>query len=295
MARTRLAALLATVLLFATLAAARAPGAFLDWRESAGVQSERYSLDGLSIRLTGRGPAHARTPVITVASPAGTVRVAGVAGAGPAAARLGVGRIDPGSPAPQVLFLSYSGGAHCCTTVRLIEVLNGAWRTVDLGTWNSAALADFPVDVDGDGVADLVFEDNRFLYAFASYAGSATAPLIQNIRRGQVIDVSSAPRYLALHAARLKALEASCAQGANGACAAYVAVAARLGRTQEAWRFMLDHYDRKDEWPLPSACRPRAPAGQACPKDQEIHFNSYPEALRRFLSETGYWPPGETG
>ena len=118
-------------------------------------------------------------------------------------ARFGVGKIDPQGQDGQVLFLSYSGGAHCCTQVVLLERGENGWRKKDLGTWDGDALSAFPTDIDGDGVLDLVFYDQRFAYAFAPYADSLMPPRVFNLVGGRTSEVSGDPRFQKLFEGQL--------------------------------------------------------------------------------------------
>ncbi|MGI8840089.1 MAG: hypothetical protein ACR2F8_04810 [Caulobacteraceae bacterium] len=222
----------------------------------------------------------------------------------------GVGKFDTYSPIPQVVMTSFSGGAHCCLNIKLADFVNGAWKTLTVYESDTDQI-DFPIDVDGDGLLDFVLSDDRFNYVFASHAGSWTPPLILNIVRGRVADVSKESRYRSLYETDFSKTKAACETGQfneggktypteiNGACAAYVADGTRLGRTQEAWSFMLAHYDHSngadgDPNPgfLPTKCFV-ALVNFECPVGKEHTFATYPEALRWFLGDNGYLPPVE--
>jgi hypothetical protein len=75
---------------------------------------------------------------------------------------------------------------------------------------------------------------------------------------------------------------------ANGACPAFVAAAARVGKLDEAWQQMLTAYDATVDWQLPTGCWISAEGG--CPPDQQIVYKSYPEALQAFLVKYDYIP-----
>jgi hypothetical protein len=76
---------------------------------------------------------------------------------------------------PEVLVDSFSGGAHCCLTTRVLT-WNGsgytpsdvAWRD---GSWKLR-------DADGDGDRELVGQDPQFWGAFTAHAASAAPPLV---------------------------------------------------------------------------------------------------------------------
>lgn len=204
------------------------------------------------------------------------------------AAGFGAGKLDASVAGPQLLLTSYSGGAHCCTEIWAVYPEAGKWKAVSLGGWDGEGLGPWPKDLNGDGVADFVFPDNRFLYTFAPYAGSVAPVVVRNLRGGVVTDVSKDPAYKALFQADLKDSQEGCLKHSNAACAAFVANAARLGRKDWAWSLMLANYDKADDWTLPSGCKV-AVKDAACPTGQEIVFKTYPEALDWFLRDTGYY------
>ena len=134
--------------------------------------------------------------------------------------------------------------------------------------------------------------DDRFLYAFTSYADSMAPPRIMSALRGRAVDVSTRPAFRrffenAMADARRECSDPSDGRIANGACAALVASAARLGRFEEAWQLMLREYDRDAEWSYPGGCRVAEVVGE-CPEGERIEYGSFPEALRAHLIETGY-------
>jgi hypothetical protein len=208
-------------------------------------------------------------------------------------ATLGAGRIDPDSPKAQVLLTDYSGGAHCCTHYQLLDWIGGTWRTVDLGTRDGEPLGTFPTDVDGDGVADVLDQDDRFAYAFGCYACSWMPPRIFNVRKGQVIDVSAEPRYRKLFEADYPRAKEACgrpteADSNAGYCAGVVADGARLGRSEEAWAFALAHLKTYEGDVFPG-CRAELKARERCPTEaQYTGADDFRPALSKFLAEKGY-------
>lgn len=199
---------------------------------------------------------------------------------------------------PVVMLQSYSGGAHCCNHVQLAGYSSGKLKVVDLGSWDGDELG-IPRDVNQDGLVDFVMRDNRFLYAFSSYAESYAPPQILNVLGGKVVDVSRHPAFATLYGKEMKEAGEVCqsgnGSGANGACPAFVAAAARLGKLDQAWRQMIAAYDASVDWTLPTGCW--VSDEQGCPPGQEITYKSYPEALHAFLVRTGYvaksWVPPE--
>lgn len=199
---------------------------------------------------------------------------------------------------PAIMLQSFSGGAHCCTSIQLAGYSGGKLKVLDLGSWDGDTI-DVPTDVSGDGVVDFVMHDNSFLYAFASYADSYAPPKILNVIDGEVKDVSSGPAFRSLFAKEMRDAGQRCRPGlgmtANGACPAFVAAAARVGHLERAWAQMLAAYDATADWDLPTGCLVSDRDG--CPEGAEIVYKSYPEALLAFLKREGYiaksWLPPE--
>ena len=195
---------------------------------------------------------------------------------------------DP-SGVPIILFQTYSGGAHCCTTVHAIDTLPEGFQSILIHSGDGGPLEEAPTDVDGDGELDFVFYDNAFLYRFASYADSFAPPTIFNIQQGEAVDVSARPGFRALFETSFAEAHARCLdpgdQARNGACAAFVASAARLGRFEQAWAEMSGAYDRTSDWGL-EVCRVPMPDGE-CPSGERA-IGSFPEVLRSFLVEQEY-------
>ena len=271
-----------------------AEGANIDWSFEHGPNPARYRVGDVTLTLRGRRDRASRdliVPVLTVAmrglAPAQTE---GAATTASFEHRVTVGRWD--AARPYVLFQSYSGGAHCCNEVHVVYPDGGRLRVVDLGEYDGDYLDTLPTDRNGDGRLDFVFADNSFLYAFASYAESWAPPQVINVIDGRAVDVSADPSLRPVYAAEMARERQACVYPEdgltpNGACAAYVASAARVGRFDTAWAEMLGAYDRHSDWTLPTGCRV-ALVDHQCPQGQAIEYGNYPVALRAFLIEQGY-------
>jgi hypothetical protein len=269
-------------------------GTNIDWSYAQNRDPVRYRSGGVDLTLRGRPDADSPDlirPILTVAVPGfAPVQAEGADTPESFDHRVTVGRWD--AERPYVLFQSYSGGAHCCTQVQVIYPEDGRLQVVDLGEWDSGYWDDLPTDRNGDGRLDFEFVDNGFLYAFASYAESSAPPLIINVVGGRAVDVSRHPGFRPLYERAMAAERQAClhpqdGRSPNGACAAFVAAAARVGRFDRAWAEMLQDYDRDSDWELPSSCR-AALVDYRCPEGQEVTFDNYPDALRFFLVEHGY-------
>jgi hypothetical protein len=281
--RLGLAVLAAALLVFAGRAQASTP--LLTWDGRDQPKPQTFHQGGLDLRLSTRPAKQAPEPVLDVTAPgAPPLRLIGEGDI--AYASLGAVRLDPRVKGPQVLFMAYSGGAHCCVDVRFAELDAGRWRVLHLGQWDG----DVPErlkDLDGDGRPDLAFRDDRFLYAFGCYACSYAPLEILAVEGGRMKDVTKEPRFFSAHRRELAIAEPGCRSHQNGVCPAFVAEAAILGRGPWAWRTMLRSYDRKSDWDLPTRCDVPRRNGQ-CPKGHEHAFKTYPEALEWFLFDTGY-------
>jgi hypothetical protein len=265
-------------------------GTLVLWRQDETPGPVRLQAEGVELALSERATEAGSAPVLQLrAADGATFEIFGALGFGRAAAQVGVGRIDPARPEPQVLFTSFSGGAHCCADTKLVVRDGRGWTAIDVAHQDGAWLDAFPKDLDGDGTVEFQLADDRFLYAFESYAGSWAPPLFRQVRDGQVKDVSAAPGLRGEYRAYAARLQPECQKGQNGACAAFAAAAARLGWLDAAWPLVLASYQRDSSWELPVACRVddrEAP----CPEGAQVRFGTYPEALRWFLGKTGYLP-----
>lgn len=201
---------------------------------------------------------------------------------------LAVGRLSANGP-PVLWVESNSGGAHCCRQPRLVIPSAAGIRVVDLGSWDGEGQSSWPDDEDGDGRRDLIFADNRFLYAFTSYAASYAPPRIYNVIGDKMVDVSTKPGFRNIYVSWMKNAWKDCLAGGRGGCAAYVASAARIGKEPQAWAEMLQHYDRNADWELPPrGCRKQSSTAFDCPEGHEVPARDFPESLRAFLIRTGY-------
>ena len=262
------------------------------WNVKKDGDPKVYSLQGLSLTLaTAKDKDKNTLPAMTIRAPgAAPFVIRGEPGFEDTTASFAVGRFDPKAPAPQVFFTSFTGGAHCCNRILLAERAGAGWKTVDLGLWDGDGPLDVPADIDGDGVADFEFVDNDFLYAFDSYAASRAPPKILNVVGGKMSDVSTAPRYRKVFVEDMARAKAECAKKSNGACAGYVASATRAGHFDEAWAFMLAHYDADAGWDYPTCCI-GVIQNYKC-AGREIKPNSFLQSLRWFLEDHRYIAAG---
>jgi hypothetical protein len=263
----------------------------LSWNAKTGGDPKTYTIDGYALTFSTREVDGDRVASLHIKVPSGEeTDVTGVAGFPDTSAEFGVGRVDAESQSEQVILSTYSGGAHCCTDIQVLELADGGWKTIDLGSWDGGGLGGFPTDIDGDGYADFVFSDDRFAYAFTDYADSFMPPRIFEIRGAAAAEVTDSGRYRALFEKDMQDAESSCLNHNNGGCAALAADAARLGAFDRAWQIVFKNYDSKSDWQYPAKCDRPNPGGN-CPQGAETKFANFPEALAWFLADKGYVKP----
>jgi hypothetical protein len=184
---------------------------------------------------------------------------------------------------------AFSGGAHCCATLRVITPFAGKLKVVELPAIDGGPEETFPKDINGDGVADIVRQDDSFRYKFSSGAGSFSPPVIYNIFKGQLVNVSADPSYRSLWASFAKETAQTCSDKSqtdrNGACIAYVAAGARMG-DYAGYLSRAVGWAEKDGQ-LPEECKVDLVDYQ-CPAGQEIRFFTFETAAAWFLRENGY-------
>jgi hypothetical protein len=234
-----------------------------------------------------------RAPSVRVYGPDGKVfAMRGEDGGAVARASIAVTRLDPASPYPQVVFSSNSMGPHCCERTWVLDYVGGRWTAIDLGA-HQAEQEVMPRDEDGDGRREFVFADEGYWSAFSGFVSSHPPVRVYRVEGGRLLDVSAERRYRKVHLYMVEESRDGCVAGSNGHCAGFVASAARAGRFAWAWKTMLAHYDRSDDWYNHvnlGACYRRAPNRDCAEKDR-VRFPDYPTALRWYLGRTGYLPP----
>jgi len=296
MRRGLIVLVIALACLIAGGAQAATAASWFDWQASRDGKSHTYAAGGFTLTLSvTRAKGEIPKPLLTIrGAGAPELTLTGETGFEDPAALVGVARLDAKAARPQVLLLSYSGGAHCCTTLKLAILVGHAWRAYTLT---------FDGDTDksvvdwATGAPVLRIGDGAFDYTFASHAGSYLVERFYAVRGGRLYDVSGESQFAAVRRKAMAETLADCGDTTadadrNGACAAYVAEASLAGQHGAAWQRMLGLYDKTgNQWE--SGCRIDTGA-RDCPKDQTIAFNTYPAALAWFLWRNGYWPAAPT-
>ncbi|KAF3888390.1 MULTISPECIES: hypothetical protein [Nostocales] len=171
-----------------------------------------------------------------------------------------------GDKEPEVIADFFTGGAHCCTYSLIYRFdksrqqytkINHAWGNGGYGL----------KDLDKDGLPEFESRDDRFAYAFTSYAASSYPVQIYQYRNGKMVDVTRRyPKIIKNHASELWQFylkEGKQYEDGKGILAAYLADKYMLGQGEDGWVQVRQAYKGRDR-------------------------NSYFADLRKFLRETGY-------
>ena len=206
--------------------------------------------------------------------------------------QVGIAKLVAGAPSPQIVVTNYSGGAHCCTTTTFIsrDKATAPWSLTTSEALDGEGY--WFEDVNGDGAMELMSSDNRFFYAFGSYAGSFAPLQIHQLIAGKIIDVSSNQAMHSRLVQDLAGIEFSAKTSPemwkqNGFLAGWVASKIRLGQGDEAWALFMKNYEKENGFG-PQECT----SGQKvadCPNDN-LKAIPIPKALAGFLRDNGYTP-----
>lgn len=276
------------------------PEAQVEWFANRGPALPVYTVGGLRLSLTAKSNDDIPFASLHLVGPGNAAYdLDGQANGITANMSFMVGRLDPDNPTPQVIVSSSSDAVQFNTSVDVLTLQNGTWRRVDLNEWVDEDVGEYPKDIDGDGRPDFAYRDNEFSNAFWEPGKSLafdrievfTPPAFIDVIGDKAVNVSGKPGFRNAHKKFLEPARKACREGSNMACATFVAVAARLGRSDEAWSEMLANYDRKAGWELRTGCRTRQAPDGKCSKADTIKFATFPEALRWFLGARGYLPP----
>jgi hypothetical protein len=143
---------------------------------------------------------------------------------------------------PEILVDLWTGGAHCCSWTRVYR-WDGTAYTSTAAFWGDL---DYRLEDLGDGGLDLVSGDDRFAYAFSSFAGSGFPLRIWSYRAGRLVDVTAAHRPLVQRDAarwwRWGALARRQRYESGGVLAAWAADEFRLGKGPAAISWLRRHH-----------------------------------------------------
>lgn len=199
-------------------------------------------------------------------------------------------QLEPDDPGNSIMIESWTGGAHCCLANTVFQPTPDGVRQYELPQQDGNGSFDqIPNDINGDGYADLVTVD-PFDYSFSSYAGSYSPPKIYNVFRGKLVDVSREPGFRPLFQKFADTTKVECnptSEERNGACIAYLAAMAVLGKLEEGKAYALQMADSSDPSTFPEGCAVER-TNYECPMGQEIRFGNFGQAADWFLKDRGY-------
>lgn len=191
---------------------------------------------------------------------------------------LAVYDFDPEQPV--FMMTNYTLGAHCCTDVKAIASDGQALTPVDVGSFDGDAIS--VRDLDGNGTYEIETWDQRFYYAFDSYAASLPARQILKVRK-KAEDVTDSPDYQPYLISQINKWLAECESNPSpGICAGVLGTAAKAGLYQSVAAILP--FKRIDE-ANPNADYLNCSAEQC---GTEMKFWNYREALEFQLGEWGY-------
>ena len=210
--------------------------------------------------------------------------------------RIAVVRFDRRDARSGLIVESQYGGSSGALTVQLLIPNRNGYKALALGRHDlpylEGELPDGPKDLSGDGRIELKFGDSAFDSTFGCNACTPRPPRVFAVKDGRIIEESRDPALRALYEVDMSQLAAICLSKAryrNGACAAYVADAARAGRFNAAWTAMLKHYEHDgDLWN--SCSLPESAWENNGTKQRAECYHDFPSSLRAFLARTGYLP-----
>lgn len=261
---------------------------FADGAKSAAVTVGNLTA-GVSQALRPEIDPNVEVPLLEVMVDGKTVLTVPGVGSGLdfVAAEARIAEMDPDNQSPEVYFSSYSGGAHCCNTVVVAEQVGDRWVGVTIGEFDGDG--NYLDDIDGDGLAEIVTVDNRFLYTFDCYACSAAPLTMTAIRAGKVLDVSADPRFLSAHRDWLTQIEDGFdpAQkwSSPGFLAGWVATKIRVGEGPDAWRQLSANWNAAAD-AGEEVCLTGGDLDACARKNRAVL--PFPERLKLFLEQTGY-------
>ncbi|WP_213979504.1 hypothetical protein [Sphingomonas sp. dw_22] len=206
--------------------------------------------------------------------------------------RVAVVRFDATDPRPGVVIENESGGSAGNVRVQLLLPSGSGYREATLPGYLQGELPATLTDISGDGAVDFILRDGGFGDVFGCNACTPRPPVVLTVRGGISVDVSREPAYAAVFRedmARLRPICLSNTRYRNGACAAYVADAARIGGFHSAWAEILHHWDREENDLWQSCDVPYSEwTDHRCPPGKGSNYRTFPESLHAFLVRAGY-------
>jgi hypothetical protein len=253
MPRARLPFLLPLLLtVFLPAGASAAPSYAFHWD---GKKPQSFTLGDTRISLSVRNPGGREEQVVLDADRPGMphLHYADTGGSWDLSATVElVDRLDAHANGPAIVVTTFSGGAHASADREIFAAVGKAWKhslvEQDGDPDHLIPLA----DRNGDGIADIVTEDDDFIIPFGPTAEAAAPVKILDLSAGKLVDVTRRAAFAPLLRGDLTILHAGCLTHVNGMCAPFVAEATLLGFHDWAWGVMLANYDAKRDPGFPA-------------------------------------------
>lgn len=154
-----------------------------------------------------------------------------------------------GNQEPEVIADFFTGGAHCCTYSLIYRYSTPQKRyVVNRFNWGNGGYE--LIDLNNDKLPEFRSTDDRFAYAFASYAASGFPLQIWQYRPGKMLNVTR--KYPKLVRGNALELWTSYQQAkkqngeVKGLLAAYLADKYSLGESVDAWNRVRQTYKASD-------------------------------------------------
>jgi hypothetical protein len=200
-------------------------------------------------------------------------------------AEASIAEMDPTNHHKEVYFSSYSGG--CCSTVIVAEEVGDHWVSIPIGDFDGDG--GYLQDLNGDGLAEIATVDISFINRFDCTACSAAPRAIYSVKAGEVVDLTTDPRFLPAHREWLKEIESSVDPTQQwtspGYLAGWLGEKIRVGEGAAAWQAINAHWNFAAD-PGEPVCPNGDDPDQCDKKDQKVM--KFPDRLRLFLTSEGY-------
>lgn len=155
-----------------------------------------------------------------------------------------------GDKDPEVIVDMYTGGAHCCRYSLIYQYDSDQKKYVESqANWGNLGYE--LRDLDRDGKTEFYSADDRFAYAFTSYAASAYPIQIWRFENGKMIDVTRQyPKLIYSDAYKLwqfyQRVRFDQEAEVKGLLAAYLADKYLLGQQEDGWKRVRAAYQESD-------------------------------------------------
>lgn len=157
-----------------------------------------------------------------------------------------------GDDEPEVILDFYSGGAHCCWFSQIFDYdpEQGQYASTE-HFWGNVGGFQLE-DLDDNGIPEFISADDRFAYAFTSFAGSEFPPRFWQYRDGEMVDVTREfPEEVYADAVRLWNRYTTIRDEVGnddlkGVLAAYLATKYLLDQSAEGWNLVRQIYQASD-------------------------------------------------